>query len=86
MYFIILISMDNLRSVIDVIKLLTNIIPKNEIELINELNKYVKTLYNKAPELLKSSDCWIPFIHILNYYIPDIIEDWHIQIDNLLKN
>jgi hypothetical protein len=78
--------MENHRSVIDVIKLLSNIIPRNETELINELNKYVKSLYNKAPELLKGTECWLPFIHILNYYIPDITEDWHIQIDILLKN
>ena len=78
--------METYRSVLDIIKQILNIIPENEIQLINELNKYVKTLYNKAPELLKSADCWMPLIHILNYYIPDIIEEWHIKIDNLLKN
>lgn len=78
--------MENYRSVIDIIKQVVNIVPTNEIELINELNKYTRTLYNKAPELLKGSDCWFPLIHILNYYIPDIKEEWHIKIDNLLKN
>ena len=78
--------MENNRSVIDVIKLVAQIIPENETELIVELSKYVKSLFNKAPELLIGAECWIPFINILNQYIPDMKEVWHIQIDELLKH
>ena len=74
------------RNVDDVIKEILLIIPSNQIELINELKIYSKSLWNKAPEQLNSSDCWTPFIQILNNNIPEIKEEWQINILNILKN
>jgi len=74
------------RSVDDIIEEVLQIIPTTENKLIIEINNFKDTLGNKAPEVLKSSDCWIPFIHILNRNIPYIKDDWQIKIRNLLAN
>jgi hypothetical protein len=74
------------RNVMDVIKEIILIIPAGEIELQNQLKIYSKKLWNKAPEQLISSDCWTPFIQLLNDYIPEIKEDWQINISTILKN
>ena len=73
-------------SVIDVSKQIIDIIPKNEIELINEIENYIKPLWNQAPEVLKGSYCWSPFLSILNEKIPVISEDWQIKIKEIINN
>jgi hypothetical protein len=78
--------MENPRLVNDVINQLLEIIPKSEINLINELTNYKKSLFNQAPEALSGSYCWIPFLNILNTHIPDIKEDWQIKIREVLEN
>ena len=78
--------MENPRLVNDVINQLLEIIPKSEINLINELTNYKKSLFNQAPEALAGSYCWIPFLNILNTHIPDIKEDWQIKIREVLEN
>ena len=77
--------MEKGRSVFIIIEKILTIIPENYIELINELKKYKNSLFNKAPELLIGQDCWIPFINILNYFVPVIEEDWQIEIKNILQ-
>jgi hypothetical protein len=79
-------SVCKLRAVDDILEEVLQIIPTSETNLIVEINKFKDTLGNKAPEVLKGSDCWIPFIHILNRNIPDIKDDWQIKIRNLLAN
>jgi hypothetical protein len=74
------------RNVDDVIKEILLIIPEYEIKLVSQLKIYYKSLWNKAPEQLNSSDCWNPFIQILNDNIHEIKEDWQIKILNILKN
>ena len=79
--------MQEARQVDNVIDAIIKIIPPNNIKLINELIKYKKNeLWNKAPEALESSDCWYPFIEILNNNIPEIKEEWQIEIRNYLLN
>ena len=74
------------RNVDDVIKEILLIIPSTQIKLINQLKIFCKSLWNKAPEQLNSSDCWNPFIQILNDNIPEIKEEWQIIISDILKN
>jgi hypothetical protein len=74
------------RAVDDIIEEVLQIIPNTETNLIVEINKFKDTLGNKAPEVLKGSECWTPFIHILNRNIHDIKDDWQIKIRDLLAN
>jgi hypothetical protein len=74
------------RLVEDVLKKVLEVIPSNEIELIKELNLYYRSLDNKAPEIRRAAEGWIPFINILNYFIPNKVEDWHITIKDILEN
>jgi hypothetical protein len=78
--------MKNSRSVYDVIKSVLEIVPENEISLINELNKYEAKLSYLAPEVLTGSDGWVPLINMLNLHIPVIKEEWQIKIRELLIN
>lgn len=74
------------RIVEDILREIMKIIPTSEVELIHALNKFKFSLHNKAPEVQRGSDCWIPFIDILNLHIPIIKDDWHILIKDILLN
>jgi|LauGreDrversion4_2_1035121.scaffolds.fasta_scaffold1592303_2 hypothetical protein len=74
------------RVVSDVLKNIIPLIPKSETKLLDELNKFNLDLNYKAVEVQMGSDCWIPFINILNYFIPNIHEEWHIKIRDILNN
>lgn len=73
------------RSVIDISEEIKDIIPKNEIQLINKIDNFIKPLWNQPPELLKGSVYWTPFLLILNEEIPIISEDWQIKIRILIN-
>lgn len=74
------------RLVEDVLKIIMNIIPTNEVELIKNLGNFDKSLFYKSPELRRSADCWIPFINILDFHIPNVVDEWHIKIRDILNN
>ena len=74
------------RFVEDVLKQVLEVIPSCEAELIKELYLFKESLHNKAPEMRRSSECWQPFINILNYFIPNKEEEWHIKIKDILEN
>jgi hypothetical protein len=74
------------NNVIDVYIKIIKIIPDNEINLKSELELYINTLWNQAPEILVSKFCWIPFINILNNNIPNIYKDWHFEIRKIITN
>ena len=46
---------------------------------------YKETLWNKAPEVRKSSECWIPLQNILNKQITNFDDDWKIQLLNIFN-
>ena len=73
------------RLVTDVIIMVLEKIPITEIKLIQCLRNYYDSLWNKAPEYLKSQDGWDPFLHILNSCIPVIHKDWHHKIYDIVK-
>jgi hypothetical protein len=59
-----------------VIHQLIEVIPENEIELIQDLEKYANGLWNIAPELLGNSTYWRPLAKILNKHIKEIDTEW----------
>jgi len=73
------------RSVNKVIEKILTIIPESESNLILELNDYYNTLWNKAPELLKTDIFWIPFGKILQNHITNIDQDWKIQVRQIFN-
>jgi len=78
------VEIDKERLVEDVLDKILQIIPISETKLIYDLNNYKNSLHNKAPEIRRTPDCWIPFINILNYHISEIKETWQIEIRNVL--
>jgi len=73
-------------NVIDIYLKIKKIIPEDETNIKNELEIYISSLWNKAPEVLVSKHCWIPFINILNDNIPNVYKDWHFEIKKIISN
>jgi hypothetical protein len=74
------------RSVIDVANQLLVLIPDKEYALKRAIQKYIELQFNKAPEVLRGSICWIPFVNILNSHITVFDEEWKIQMRNIVNN
>jgi hypothetical protein len=74
------------RSVTDIIPKLFEIIPSQEIDLINSLNQFNDTLWNKAPEILKSQEYWIPLQNILNFHLNNIDNKWKEKLVKIFNN
>jgi hypothetical protein len=75
-----------MRSVVDVIIQLLKIIPEDEIKFINDLTKYKKSLWNKAPEI-RESECWYDLTIILNNNISDPNDtEWKKEIFSIFNN
>ena len=74
------------RSVIDVANQILEIIPDKEYTLKRDIRKYIESQFNKAPEVLRGSICWIPFSHILNKHVDVFDEDWKIHIRDIVNN
>jgi hypothetical protein len=64
------------RSVVVVIHQLVEVIPENEIELIQDLEKYADGLWNICPKLLGTSTYWRPLANILGKHIKEIDTEW----------
>jgi hypothetical protein len=78
--------MEQYRSIIDVIKAMLKVIPKEEEKLINEIKRYTSSLWNQAPETLCHSYNWLPVYKILNDNIPNIDNEWKIQLKKIFNN
>ena len=74
------------RSVIVVIKQMMEIIPENETALISDLDTFMNGLWNKAPEILKTSCCWIPFTEIMEKNVTKIDKLWKEEIVKIFNN
>jgi hypothetical protein len=68
------------RCVVDFIPRMLKIIPKEEFELINDLNQYRNSLWNQAPEVTRSAHCWNPLQSILTNHIKRIDDEWKIEL------
>lgn len=80
------------RYIDDVHKKIYDAIPSSEIEFRNELKEYIESIWNKAPEVRKSSETYIPYYLILKKYIPDLENlsssepIWHVKCRNIFCN
>jgi len=75
-----------MRSVVDVIIQILKIIPEDEIKFINDLTKYKKSLWNKAPEI-REGECWYDLTIILNNNISDPNDtEWKKEIFSIFNN
>ena len=70
------------RDLADVLLEIIEIIPSEEVELLDVLNKLFDNLAYKAPELRTSPECWSKLIQILLVHVPKLEKDWHIKINN----
>ena len=68
------------RDIFEIIAKILVLIPKEEVQLITSLNKYLDKLEFMPPEYLFGYYAWKPLADILNKNIPDIKEDWQIKI------
>lgn len=69
------------RDVVIVIdKILELIPPNNESMLINELEEFKESLWNKAPEVRKYRDSFLPVQQILSRHISTIDEAWKMEV------
>ena len=69
-------SFDDNRCVIDFIPELLKVIPSEEIQLIDKLTQYMDSLWNKAPEITTSAECWKPLQNILTIHVREIDTEW----------
>ena len=67
------------RSVIPVIKEILLEIPDSETKLKKEIEDYMESLFNKAPEILFTSETWIPLQIILSKNINDFNTEWKMK-------
>ena len=74
------------RNIIDVIPLMLEIIPKEEVGLINDILKFEDKLEYQPPEVLNSATVWIPLQQILKYHISNIDSQWKINLRVLFNN
>ena len=65
------------RDIVDVYDKIIKVIPDENTEFKNELKKYVKTLWNKAPEVRRGPETFMPFANILLTYVPNILNLTH---------
>ena len=68
------------RDIFEIIAKILVIIPKEEVQLITSLNKYLDKLEFMPPEYLFGYYAWKPLADILNKNIPEIKDDWQIKI------
>ena len=78
--------MNTPRDVAVVCEQILKMVPISEIKLRNELQEFHDNLWNKAPEIRRSSELWKPFGNILSLNIATIDEDWKQQILRLFNN
>ncbi len=62
------------RFIEDVHKKILEQIPTNQTEFREELQNYIDSLWNIAPEVRRSSHTYIPYFNIMVKYIPNITE------------
>jgi hypothetical protein len=70
----------NSRDIIDVINRILEVIPTTETLLINELQEYRDSLWNKAPEIRTTRDGFLPVQKILSKHILLLDNDWKLQV------
>lgn len=62
------------RFIEDVHEQIIRCIPEEEADFRLELNDYINSTWNKAPEVRKSAETFIPYYYILSKYISSFSE------------
>jgi len=79
------------RDIVDVCEQIIQAIPVDQIKLKKELEDYIGSLWNKAPEVKRGSETFIPVANILISNIPKILEltsedpKWNFDVRNIFK-
>ena len=68
------------RSVDKVLKKIIELVPEEEEKIKTALNEYLDSLWNKAPEVRRSFECWYPLQKILSSQISTFDKEWKQQI------
>jgi hypothetical protein len=68
------------RSVISVANKIITKIPSENTKFITDINNFVKELWNQAPEVLRGSECWVPFTNILRVHLDNIEDGWQKEV------
>jgi hypothetical protein len=66
-----------MRDIVEVYNKIIAVIPDEQIELKNDLIKYIDTQWNKLPEIRKSPEAFVTFSNILFTHIPNIDQLTH---------
>ena len=74
-----------ITDVVEIIEKMLEIIPSEEKQLINDLQIYNSTLWNKAPEV-RCRDCWIPLTSILRNNDQAGDQPWKTEIIKLFND
>ncbi len=74
------------RKVTDVYKQIKPLIQDSNHELVKDLDKYINSLWNIAPEELSTGYFWKPFLDILNSYNDEIDDNQRVTIVKILSN
>jgi len=74
------------RNVVEIYKIIKELIPDHEVDLKRDLEEYIYSLWNIAPENLYTGYSWTPFINILNYHIVEIMESWQEEIQQIISD
>jgi len=60
--------------------ILLEIIPEDEVDLRNDLRKVTEPWWNVAPELRTNSEYFVPFTRVLNGHIPIFDVEWKVKV------
>lgn len=78
--------MKQYRKVTDVYEQIKPLIQDTNSELVKELDEYIKSLWNIAPEELSTGYFWTPFLNILNFHYNEIDVEQRDTIGKILSN
>ena len=68
------------RSVDKVLEKIIILVPEEEEKIKRALNDYLESLWNKAPEVRRGPECWVPLQQLLGSYITSFDEEWKQQV------
>lgn len=77
--------MSVLRDIVNVHSQIYAIIPKENEEFREELEEFINSTWNLAPEVRSGPEVYIPYTNILYKYIPNPNCDWQIKVRDIFN-